>query len=479
MSSEKIYYGWVSDWMELVLKKIAENRIGPTVATRWLFLTANTIYNSYQFITINKVPLDSQYWTNTTKGILCSEPVSYIASWVERSCQYAVPIIIRNYMNVTLSDAEVNELIDAHKPLTQTNVGSFNLLKPLISSYLAARDNDGWKNTFIFNGSLPNGANVIYADNSVNQDLRTLPQPNKWTPLSINGVTRNYLTPEWGSVNNGVLSETDFKELLDKTNVLYPSDTYYEKEMKDVFTVTNNLTDDQKMMAEFWAGGPGTVTPPGMFVVFLDIYIRSNMISVQNELKFYTILTNGLYQASITAWRLKRQHMQARPVQKIRQYQYDQPIEEKWNDKVLGQYWLPYQEPNFVTPPFPDFVSGHSTFGCTTAKLFSYMFENNLIQLKIPVFNDSITELLSPVLTRSGTQNFAMNNLFLLPDVSGIENDVPISTIIFNWSTWNEMGQSCGISRVYGGIHVQSSNVAGQYLGSMIGDKIWLLLKNI
>ncbi len=475
--SDSYYYGWVSDWIELVLTKVAQNGIGPTYTTRWLLITANTIYNSYQFITLNKTPLDSQYWTSTAKGIISTDK-NYIASFVDRACQYAVPIIIRTYMNVSLSDAEIAAIVNSHS-LTVTNTTSLNQLKPLISAYLAARDNDNWKNTNTFIGTLPNGSAVIYGDNSVNQDLRTLPQPNKWTPLSINGVTKNYYTPEWGTVNKGVVSDAEFQDLLDKTNVLYPSDTYYEKEMKDVFTITNNLTDDQKMMAEFWAGGPGTVTPPGMFVVFLDIYIRSNMINVVDEIRFYAILSSGLYQASITSWRLKRDHMQARPVQKVRQYQYDQPIDEKWNDKVLGQYWLPYQQIDFVTPPFPDFVSGHSTFGCTSAKLFSYMFQNNLIQLKIPVINDAITALLSPVLAQSGVINFAMNNLFLLPDTSLIENDIPISAIVFNWSTWNEMGQSCGISRVYGGIHVQSSNVAGQYLGSMIGDKIWGLMKNI
>jgi len=470
---------WVSDWVELLLKKIAVNKQGPTVASRWLFVMSTALYNSYQYITPEKTPLDYEYWKSSEKGSLQTD-LTYVRSWVERACQYFVPKLLKDYMNLTLvplTDSEVTSFIASHTPLININEQSFTALKVLLDNYLRERDNDGWKLTTTFDGILPNGNSVIYADNSQSQDLGELSQPNKWTPLQFGASKKNYLTPEWGTKNKGVLPESDFIELLDITNQLFPSDTQYEYEMKQTQEITANLTSEQKIIAEFWAGGPGTVTPPGMLVVFLDIYMRSNAIDLLKEIKSYVTVCSALYQASICAWRLKRDHLQARPVQKIRQYEYEKSLTQSWNKKTEGQYWLPYQELNFVTPPFPDFVSGHSSFSSASSKIICYLFETDTINLKMPVINNNIVKYLSPVLTM--TKNFSMNNIFILPNRSTIENDPLQTSVTLNWNTWNDIARSAGKSRLYGGIHIESSNQGGQLLGSNIADKIWNMMKNI
>ena len=380
-------------------------------------------------------------------------------------------------MKVSLADSEVNSLVSSHSSLSNVNINSLNLLKTLIDSYLSSRDEDGWKNTKTFDGTLPNGTDFISADNSIDQNLNDLKEDDKWTPLKFENNLKNYLTPEWGTKNKGVLQSTVFQDLLTKTNQLFPSSSQYESEMKDVVTITSNLTDEQKMIAEFWAGGPGTVTPPGMWLVFMDIVIRSNSIKLANEIKNYTVLCSGLYESSICAWRLKRDKLQARPVQKLRQYLYNQTISQSWNKNNKGEFWLPYQELNFVTPPFPDFVSGHSTFSSSSAKLFCYLLGTDMINLQNPIVNNDILKYLSPSLTN--TENFTLNNFFIFPNTSTVELDIPKTAINLNWVCWTEIARSSGKSRIYGGIHIESSNQGGLYLGSMIGDQIWNLLKNI
>lgn len=467
---------WVSEWVELLLKKIATNKLGPTVSSRWLFIMASLLYNSYQYITPEKTPLDNEYWNSSEKGIFSTD-TSYIQTWVELSCQYIVPKLVKNFMNVSIVSIELENMINSHKPLVNIDTVSFNKLQVLLDNYLINRDNDGWKSTTTFDGILPNGNSVIYADNSQSQNLNNLVEPNKWTPLQFGSSKKNYLTPEWGTKNKGILSDNDFTELINMADQLFPSDIQYEYEMKQTQEMTQNLTQEQKMIAEYWAGGPGTVTPPGMWVVFLDIYMRSNTIDLVKEIKSYAIVCSALYQSSICAWRLKRNHLQARPVQKIRQYEYGNPLSQSWNRKTEGQYWLPYQELNFVTPPFPDFVSGHSTFSSASSRIFCYLFESDTINLKIPATNNSIVQYLSPVLTI--TKNFSINNVFILPNVSTIEKSPFQTSIVLHWNTWSDMARSSGISRLYGGIHIQSSNQAGQLLGLNIADKIWDLMKNI
>lgn len=464
---------WVSDWAEVLLKHIAVNNVGPTHTSRWLFLFSNIVYNSYQFISRNKSPVDSQYWQSKQKGMLNQN----IETWIEMSCQYFVPILISNYMKLNLDNTSIDSLKNKHKPLLQINKASFNILKKLIDSYLLNRDNDGWKQAKDLNGSLPNEQNVIYADNTVSQNLNNLPHKNKWTPLSINGHTKNYLTPEWGTVNSGVLNEDDTKQLLDDTNELFPSDYAYEKEMEEVISITSNLKDNEKVIAEFWAGGPGTVTPPGMWIVFLDLFMRSNQFGLYEEIKNYVIVSTGIYQAGIYAWKLKREHMQARPIQKIRQHILGNNISQDWNSQTSGEFWLPYQELDFVSPPFPDFVSGHSTFSATASKLFCYLFGTDLIILENPVVNSDIINYLSPIL--EDVDNFTLNNIFVRPNSSKVKNTDPLSAIRLNWNSWSEMANSSGRSRIFGGIHCESSNQAGLFLGNKIGDKIWNLLKNI
>lgn len=470
---------WISDWMELLLSKVADGRLGPTVTTRWMFLAANMIYNSYQFVTPSKTPVDMSYWQSFDKGQIITNDLTLLQSWIEVACQYFFPILIRDWMGIPLSDEEVNAIQSGHTPLSPVNQASMSQLRTLLDEYIINRDDDGWRDTFTFSGTLPNGSNTISADNSENQNLNLLPEPKKWTPLMLAGKTKRYLTPEWGTANKGILTDSKFAELLAAADELFPSDTQYIREMQQVAAITASLTSEQKMVAEYWAGGPGTVTPPGMWMVLMDVVIRSNGLTLLQEIKNYTILAAGLYQAGICAWRLKRDHLQARPIQIVREMEYMSSISQAWNNKTLGQYWLPYQTLDFVTPPFPDFVSGHSTFSMASAKLFCCLLQSDQVVLNNPMITLPIINKFSPIL-QDNTLNFSINSVFLLPKCSEVQPGVePTTGVSLGWSTWTGMAQSSGASRIYGGIHIESSNQAGQYLGRLIGDQVWDKLKGI
>jgi hypothetical protein len=465
---------WISDWMEKLLKTIANARLGPTVTSRWLFIASNCIYNSYQFVTVGKNPVDLQYWSSNEKGVNNSS----LQSWMEYSCQYFFPMLVTEYMKLSFDSSD---LIEKHKPLQQIDENSFNLLKNLINNYLLARDSDGWKDVNNFPTSeYPNGSNFISADNSISQNLNTLPEIYKWTPLKFGSSLKTYLTPGWGSVNKGILSDSEFGQLIESTSELFPSTSTFLREVEDVKNVTATLTDKEKMSAEFWAGGPGTVTPPGMWIVFADLVIRCNSMTIENEIKIYTIISSGIYQAGICAWKLKRQFLQARPIQMIRELDYGHTIT-SWQGSISGDVWLPYQELDFVTPPFPDFVSGHSTFSSTCSRLLSYILETDVISLKNPTITNNIVNYLSPVLTNSSV-NFCMNDVFIYPDTSKVQTTPyipPLSGVLLNWTNWSDMAKDSGRSRIYGGIHVESSNQAGLFLGRKIGDKLWNIFKNL
>jgi len=51
-----------------------------------------------------------------------------------------------------------------------------------------------------------------------------------------------------------------------------------------------------------------------------------------------------------------------------------------------GAQWLPYQLSTFPTPPFPDYVSGHSTYSAAAARILalwtgSDRFDNSVAEM--------------------------------------------------------------------------------------------------
>lgn len=470
---------WASDWFELLLKKIAIAKLGPTVTSRWLFIAANCVYNALFFNANVIESVDTQYWVNNNNNNNRKKAIvlNNMQAIVEHACQHAFPLLIRTYMSLPLTNEEVDAIVRLHTPIEPVNPSDLENLRVEISSYLSARDGDGWKLTTTFNGTLPNGSNTIDVTNINSQNLNNLPDTLKWTPLSFNGATKRYLTPEWGTVNRGVIPEADWQVILGNALELFPSTNDFIQEMRDVEAVTENLTEKQKMIAEFWAGGPGSVTPPGMWMVFTDLAIRSNELSLLHEIRLYTLIATGLYQAGISAWRLKRDKLQARPVQMIRELYYQQQIN-GWSSSISGEFWMPYQTSDFVTPPFPDFVSGHSTFSATSARLLFHFFQNDVITLKKPV-TSGIVQYLSPMFKSSQNVNVTLNDMFIYPHRGIIEPSVPLSGISLEWNRWSDMAKDSGESRIYGGIHVESSNQAGLLLGKQLGDYLWNMMKGI
>ncbi len=76
---------------------------------------------------------------------------------------------------------------------------------------------------------------------------------------------------------------------------------------------------------------------------------------------------------------------------------------------VPGTAWVPYQEPTVVTPPFPDFPSGHSHFSRAFANVMRKWFPRvgpTLMRRRVPLFDSHVV---SPVLTQPGTLDAVAN----------------------------------------------------------------------
>jgi hypothetical protein len=114
---------------------------------------------------------------------------------------------------------------------------------------------------------------------------------------------------------------------------------------------------------------------------------------------------------------------------------------------IHGDTWTPYQRTNFVTPAFPGYFSGHSTFSRSAAEL--------------------LTEF-------TGSPYFP-GGLGTYPNyVLGFENG-PSQPVTLQWASFYDAADQAGISRIWGGIHPPIDNLIGRQAGAQIGQGVWEL----
>ena len=89
-------------------------------------------------------------------------------------------------------------------------------------------------------------------------------RPQSWTRLTVQGKKQGYLTWNWESVASTCL--TAEQESVVRSLVSPATGAARDAEIDNVLAISATLTDEQKMIAEFWAGGPKTPAPPCMYV---------------------------------------------------------------------------------------------------------------------------------------------------------------------------------------------------------------------
>ena len=115
------------------------------------------------------------------------------------------------------------------------------------------------------------------------------------------------------------------------------------RELREVYEVSRALTGEQQRIAERWADGPGTATPPGHWNSIALELIRSQRLPERQAARVFAALNTAQADAFIACWDAKYAYWSERPVTAIR--------------REIDPGWLPL----LPTPPFPSYVSGHSS----------------------------------------------------------------------------------------------------------------------
>ncbi len=113
-----------------------------------------------------------------------------------------------------------------------------------------------------------------------------------------------------------------------------------------------------------------------------------------------------------------------------------------------GVQWIPYMPKNFVTPPFPGYTSGHSTFSRSAAEVLAAFTGT-------PFFPEGLGSFV------------ALQNGYL-----AIEHG-PGQTVELQWATYFDAADQAGLSRRFGGIHPYYDDYPSRVTGARIGRKAW------
>lgn len=91
----------------------------------------------------------------------------------------------------------------------------------------------------------------------------------------------------------------------------------WEKQMQEVVDASGSLDDPQKMIAEFWAAGPDTTSPPGVWYLLAVNAAESRNLGAKDTAQLLMMVGNALNDAGVGCWRVKMTYDFSRPLSMV------------------------------------------------------------------------------------------------------------------------------------------------------------------
>jgi hypothetical protein len=292
---------------------------------------------------------------------------------------------------------------------------------------------DIFKGTLAFTDTV--AANILRWSKKDNYlQTRTFPKynvmdvPGRWTPTPP--AYTQAMEPHWNKIRTLVLdSATQFVPPPPPPFNITDTNSKYYHEVISIKRAVDNLSEEQKHIADFWDDNPfklnvsghvmfGTkkFSPPGHWMSVVGIAAKKANYDFANTVYAFAITAITQFDAFIQCWDEKYRSNYARPESVINKY--------------IDSDWRPYLQ----TPPFPEYTCGHSTSSSANAEVLTHVFGDNF------AYTDT-TEIEFGIKSRS----------FKSFRDAAIEN---------NWA------------RFYGGIHFHNSCIVSTEYGAKVGDLI-------
>ncbi|PRY45603.1 PAP2 superfamily protein [Spirosoma oryzae] len=235
------------------------------------------------------------------------------------------------------------------------------------------------------------------------------------------------IEPNWRTIKPMLIDScSQFKPVLPVTFSKDSTSRFY-KLAREVYTIGNTLTPDQRFIASYWDCNPFAIntsghmsigfkkiSPGGHWMNITNLVTDQLKLSFDQAIEVESLVAMTLMDAFISCWDEKYRSNRIRP------------------ETYINRYISPRWQPLLQTPPFPEYTSGHSVISTAVAEVLTFLLGDNI------GFTDN-TEV-----------------IFDLPERK--------------FSSFRQAASEAAISRLYGGIHFRDAIEDGQKQGKALGN---------
>nr|WP_232023685.1 phosphatase PAP2 family protein [Microcystis viridis] len=411
----------IIDWNAIALNAIqAEGKAGrgvpPTVGSRLMALVSTAVYDTVQAFNT----LYPSYAVNVNAPTNTSLEAAVVGA------AYRVLSTQLPGQNSLLLQQVSNSLAEIQDSATAESRG-FNFGILVGNQSINLRTNDGSSNNTPF--TAPSGAYV-------------------WRPETVGPTAGVAVGANWGGVNPWTIGNINQFVSQKQLDVILngrpdnPNDqgALYAQEIEEVrlygglqnTALTTTLRNaDQEQMAVFWAyDRADSFRPYGQLnQIAQEIAVRQGN-TLQKDASLFAALNTALADAVIVAWKEKYTELQPRPDDIIAG---GFAANDGMASTVGDTNWKPLLSPlmGVNSPPFPDYMSGHSAMGGAFAGVMAKYFGQNY-------------------------------------QFSAVSQELP--GVVRNFTSFYQAGMEYALSRIYGGVHVREACIDSFNMGLAVGD---------
>lgn len=272
--------------------------------------------------------------------------------------------------------------------------------------------------------------------------------------------------------------------------------------------------DYARVLAEFWADGPTSATPPGhWFEIWNYVNDQPSLVRkwrgqgpelppLEWDVKTYLALGGAMHDVAITAWGIKGWYDSSRPVTSIRgMAEYGQSSDPNLpnyhpaglklipgfvemieagdtlagaNNQYVGEVkLLAWRGPDFIPVPSTD----EAGVGWIRAK---YWWSYQRPTFVTPPFagfisgHSTYSRAAAEVLTAITNDEYFPGGMATFSAPKGqylVFEDGPSVDLTLQWATYRDASDQCSLSRIWGGIHPPMDDIPGRFIGMKIGPE--------
>jgi PAP2 superfamily len=262
-------------------------------------------------------------------------------------CALAKELVYSEYRIVEFKTAEIEKWFSTNKDsaLFKQTENYTTEISTAISKYLK-QDNYGYTRTLM---------RYVVVDT-----------PGAWQPTGPD--YNNALEPNWGLIRSFYFDSGN--QIKVKPNVVYSENkkSKYFSNAKKMHKKSIQLTDEEKLIAQYWDDNPNTLKSSGHLSYFIHkINPLGHWVKIAGQAaqfyKFdaaktsqvYAFLAVAQYESVLSCWREKYITNAVRPITFIHKF-----IDPNWSSLI-------------ETPPFPEYTSGHSCISGASAEMLTYL----------------------------------------------------------------------------------------------------------